>query len=215
MSAPVSLRAVIERFPATVKGAFVVRGEDADPHQVALREARVVRVPGNAVRPLAVSAATLDVAPRQDVFVPFEMPIGDLEPGWYGFEVDVDVDGSPGTMPGGRHFSIPWPRSAVRSATVRLPKAVPLRGGGAVTVDRLHSGPDGVTVRFTVDPPQALAVRLFADGGRLDVVDHEVDEGSGRGVARAYPLLKSHGSLRVEFLPRGKASQGGDVTVRL
>src|SRR2546427_30058 len=44
----VSVRTRFDRFPATVKGAFVVRGEDRDPHQVEVRvggvKARVARV---------------------------------------------------------------------------------------------------------------------------------------------------------------------------
>ena len=41
VSDPISVRARFERFPATVKGAFIFRGEDANPHQVAVEGARV------------------------------------------------------------------------------------------------------------------------------------------------------------------------------
>ena len=41
MSDPISVRARFERFPATVKGAFIFRGEDANPHQVVVGGARV------------------------------------------------------------------------------------------------------------------------------------------------------------------------------
>ena len=120
MSEDVSVRARFERFPATVKGAFVVRGEDRDPHQIVFHEARVVRVPGPGGSPVAIAGVTLDVPPHKDLFVPFEFPIGELDPGWYDLEAIVDIDGNPRTMSGGRRFCVPWPRSAVRSATVRM-----------------------------------------------------------------------------------------------
>ena len=40
VSDPISVRARFERFPATVKGAFILRGEDANPHQVVVGGAR-------------------------------------------------------------------------------------------------------------------------------------------------------------------------------
>ena len=57
----VSVRSRFERFPATVKGAMVFRGEDADPHQVAIREARVVGVPGEPARDLPIERATVKI----------------------------------------------------------------------------------------------------------------------------------------------------------
>ena len=213
MAEDISLRAHFERFPATVKGAFVVRTEGRDPHQVAFHEARVVRVPGPGAREIHVEPVTLDVPPRRDLFVPFEFPISDLEPGWYGLEADVDVDGAPRTMPGGKRFCVPWPRSAVRAASVRVDKRVKV-GGATVTVERCQSGTDGTSVRFSVEPPGEVAVRLFADGTRIDVVEQEIEPASGKGSLKAYPLLRSHSSLRIEVAekPRGK---GADITVKL
>lgn len=213
MAEDISLRAHFERFPATVKGAFVVRTEGRDPHQVAFHQARVVRAPGPGGREIHVDTVTLDVPPRRDLFVPFEFPISDLEPGWYGLEADVDVDGAPRTMPGGKRFCVPWPRSAVRSANVRVDKRVEA-GGTTVTVERCQSGGEGLTLRYTVDPPQDVTVRLFVDGSRLDVVESEVDPSSGKGTLKAYPLLRAHGTLRIEV--GGKArGKGAEITVKL
>ncbi|MGZ4151159.1 MAG: hypothetical protein ACXVP3_01800, partial [Actinomycetota bacterium] len=72
MTPTLSVRARFERFPATLKGAFIIRGEDPDPHQVALGPARIVPVTGGEGRPIAIAESTLDIAPKQDVFVPFE-----------------------------------------------------------------------------------------------------------------------------------------------
>jgi hypothetical protein len=212
----VSLRARFERFPATVKGAFVVRGEDADPHQVALRAARVVRHPSTTVRDIPLDPSTLDIAPHKDVFVPFEIGIADLESGWYGFEVDLDVDGSFRTVPGGRRFPVSWPRSAVRSGIIRIDKPASLRRGVTAKVERLQSGPDGVSLRFAVEPPEPVTVKLLADDAVLDVVEQEFDVDSGRGEIRAYPILKTHGTLRVRFSASGKRDQHhGQISVKL
>jgi len=207
------LRAHFERFPATVKGAFVVRTEGREPHQVAFHEARVVRVPGPGAREILIDRVTLDVPPSRDLFVPFEFPISDLEPGWYGLEADVDVDGAPRTMPGGKRFCVPWPRSAVRAASVRVDKSVKV-GGSTVTVERCQSGTDGATVRFTVSPPQDVTVRLFAGDRRLDVVEQEIEPASGRGTIRAYPLLRAHATLRVEVAGKARG-KGAEIVVKL
>jgi hypothetical protein len=204
----ISLRAHFERFPATVKGAFVVRTEGLDPHQVAFHEARVVRVPGPGGRPIHLDPVTLDVAPRRDLFVPFEFPISDLEPGWYGLEADVEVDGSSRTLPGGKRFCVPWARSAVRSGSVRVDRTVKL-GDATLRVERCQAGTDGVTVRFSVDPPREVSLRVFADGTRLDVVEQELDTTTGRGTVKTYPVPRSRSTLRIEVggRPRGKRAE--------
>ena len=43
MDGEISIRAHYERFPATIKGAFVLRGEGRDPQQVRIEDARVDR----------------------------------------------------------------------------------------------------------------------------------------------------------------------------
>ena len=96
MDGRVSIRAHFERFPATLKGAFVLRGDDADPHQVRIEAARVAELAGRAGQPMGVEPVTLDVAPHLDLFVPFEVPLLDLAPGWYRLELDVTIDGDPG-----------------------------------------------------------------------------------------------------------------------
>jgi hypothetical protein len=57
-----------------------------------------------------------------------------------------------------------------------------------------------------------VTVKLTADGDRLEVLDSEVDEASGRIKLTAYPLLRSHGTLRIEV--RGKA-RGADAALEL
>ena len=197
MSRVVSVRARFERFPATVKGAFILRGEDADPHQVVLRGARVVRVGGGVDRPMALIDTTLDVAPRQDVFVPFETSLAELDPGWYDLECELDVDGVPGTYDGGRRFVVPWPRASTRRGQVRVGKDVRLRAG-RVRIEQIECGADSIKIHLQGPTSQPLAIEVSADGERLEVLELSRDERTGRAKAVAYPLLKTHRSVTLE-----------------
>jgi hypothetical protein len=211
VSEPVSVRARFERFPATVKGAFILRGEDADPHQVVFSAANVVGIGLGVSHSMPMAAATLDVAPHRDLFVPFEMPVSDLDPGWYTLTCDLEVDGIAGTYDGGRRFSVAWPRATVRRGQLRVGKAAAL-GGGKVVVEQVDCAGDSIRVHLRLDPPGPVTVRLTADGDRLDVLETELDETSGRVKVTAYPLLRSHRRLRLEL--RGKA-RGADAAVEL
>ncbi len=210
MTGPISVRARFERFPATVKGAFILRGEDADPHQVILREARATGVGVGGSLPVPIPSTTLDVAPHRDVFVPFELAVSGLEPGWYTLECDLDVDGSPGTYDGGRRFSVPWPRATVRRGQVKVGRRVRLGKGVSVTVDHVECAADSTRVHLRVDPPEPISARLSADDGRVEVLGVELDEGTGRAKVSAYPLLRAHRGLRIEL--RG-AARGAEAAI--
>jgi hypothetical protein len=214
VSEPVSVRARFERFPATVKGAFIIRGEDPDPHQVVFREARVVAIGGAQAHPIAMAAAILDVAPRRDVFVPFEMAVTDMDPGWYELECELDVDGRPQTFPGGRRFAIAWPRATVRRGQVQVGRAIDLPGGATVKVEQIDCGGDSIKVHVQVTPPEPVTVRLSADGGRLPVLESDFEGSTGRGKVLAYPLLRAHSTLRIDVRAPSRAGQG-TLDVRL
>jgi hypothetical protein len=214
VSEAVSVRARFERFPATVKGAFIIRGEDPDPHQVVFREARVVAVGGAQTHPIVMAAATLDVAPRRDVFVPFEIAVTDIDPGWYELECELDVDGRPQTFPGGRRFSVAWPRATVRRGQVQVGRAIDLPGGATVKVEQIDCGGDSIKVHVQVSPPEQLTVRLSADGGRLPVLESDFEGSTGRGKVVAYPLLRAHSSLRIDVKAPSPTGRG-TLDVRL
>jgi len=82
----------------TVKGAFILRGEDSDPHQVELHGGSVVGIGTSAKVAMPLAPASLDVVPHRDVFVPFEVPLSDLGPGWYTLVADLEVDGTVGEI---------------------------------------------------------------------------------------------------------------------
>lgn len=204
---PISVRARFERFPATLKGAFLLRGEDANPHQVVLLQANVVGIGLGSSRAMPVSPLTLDVAPHRDVFVPFEMPVADLDPGWYTMTCDLEVDGTELTFDGGRRFSVPWPRAVVRRGQVRVDRAAAV-GEARVTVELVDCTGDSVKVHLHVDPPGPITARLSADGDRLEVLDSELDETTGRWRLAAYPVLRVHRVLRIELRGKGRGSEG-------
>ncbi len=211
--AGISVRTRFERFPATVKGAFILRGEDRYPHQVVFREARVVPVGGGAGRPVAVPAGALDVAPHRDVFVPFELGVSDLEPGWYGLQCALEVDGSRRTFEGDRRFAVAWPRATVRRGQVRVDRQVPL-GDSKIRVEHVDCGGESIRIMIQVQPPGPFTVRLFADEARLEVLDVEVEEATGRGRVTAYPIPKAATALRMELKGKGRGAEAS-LDVRL
>jgi hypothetical protein len=192
----VTVRARFERFPATLKGAFILRGEDPDPHQVVLHGARAVRVGGGQERPVGLIDTTLDIAPKQDVFVPFETSVAELEPGWYDLACDLDVDGVARTYDGGRRFVVPWPRASTRRGQIRIGKDAKLRAG-RVRVEQVECGSDSIKLLVQGPKSQPLTVEVSADGEPLPVLELSMDEQTGRGKVVAYPLLKTHRSITV------------------
>jgi len=203
---PISVRARFERFPATVKGAFIFRGEDPDPHQVVIGGARVSALGPGGSSSMPLAPATLDVVPHRDVFVPFEMPLADLEPGWYTLVCDVEVDGSPATFDGGRRFSVAWPRATVRRGQVKVGRSVRL-GDQTVQVEQVDCSGDSIRIGLRSDPPGEVTLKLSADGRRLPVLEIELDEESGRAKATAYPLMRADEVLRIELKGRGRGAE--------
>lgn len=209
MTATLSVRARFERFPATLKGAFIIRGEDPDPHQVVLGPARIVPVSGGEGRPIAIAESTLDIAPKQDVFVPFETGVAELEPGWYDLECEVEVDGIRRSYPGGRRFAVAWPRASTRRGSVRIAKDVKV-AAVRVSIEQLVCAADHITLRLKTSPPTGVQVELRADGAALPVIEIDRDDDSGAQTVRAYPILKSQSSVRID-VTTGTASASLDV----
>lgn len=201
MTEAVSVRTRFERFPATVKGALVFRGEDRDPHQVEVRGARAVALGGGAWREVPVERAVVTVPPRQDVFVPFEMPVGDMEPGWYGFEVEVDLDGSPRTLHGDRRFSVAWPRGTMRSGIIKGERSFRF-GDRRVVVTRVQLASDATTLKLELDPAiEAVDFALRAEPGAVDLplVEFERDQRTSVTTLKAYPVPRASTRLLLEL----------------
>ena len=170
-----------------------MRGADGNPHQVRLEDARVVELGARTSVPMGIAATTLEVAPNRDLFVPFEFPLTELEPGWYAIECRLAVDGSPATVRPGKRFAVPWPRGSTRREQVPVGRSVQV-GGGKVRVDRLECSSDSVTVVYEGGE---ASLSLAVDGARLPVLESAFDAETGTGTVTAYPVLKTHRRLTV------------------
>jgi hypothetical protein len=194
----VSIRASFERFPATVKGAFVLRGADRDPHQVRIDAARVREMSGHGGVPIGLDPVTLDVAPNLDLFVPFEFATTELTAGWYGLECDVAIDGDAEKVRPPKHFSVPWPRATVRRGNMAVDKTARVENGPKVHVEHVECGGDSIRVAYSTDPAQALTMRMSADGTALPILESEFDETTGRGKVTAYPVMRTQSRLTID-----------------
>jgi hypothetical protein len=201
----VLVRAPFERFPASVKGAFVLRSADPDPHQVKVDDARVIELASRHTLPIPVNPVTVDVAPNKDLFVPFEFPVMELGPGWYAIQVDLQVDGKPHTEEPGKRFAVAWPRASVKRGSIKAGRSLTPDGGSEVTISTIDCSGDSLKVSYASQG--AVRMRLAADGSSLALIEEGFDEPAGRGIAVAYPVPRSASSLRVEV--SGADRRGG------
>jgi hypothetical protein len=232
---PVDVRTRFERFPASIKGAFVLRGADGNPHSVRLVETRIARIPTGPASPFTAEDRLLDVAPARDLFVPFEAGVSELESGWYSVECSVQVDGGGSLSFSSRPFPIPWPRSDVRRGTARIGLSVRV-GGSSYRIERVDLGPDSATVTWEAETPASSApdaseeqeprsaeAVILADGEPLDLLPAEATSlrtrlqefrftGQQRSVS--YPVPRVSRSVEVAIkLTSGEQSEAVPVPV--
>jgi hypothetical protein len=211
----------LERFPATVKGAFVLRGADGNPHTVQLEEALISRIPQGASTPVPMGEVVVDVAPARDLFVPFEAPLSDLEPGWYAVGCRIVVDGTGRWAFSGRPFSMAWPRGEVRRGMVRLDRRVRI-GKHLVHLDRLELLADAAVVVWRIEgsgeEDPEIHLDLASGGKAVEPLPADAPPGRHRGAAGSerrtafYPV--SRGTTSLELTARaGREDQR--VTFRL
>jgi hypothetical protein len=198
---PVLVRTVFERFPVTVKGAFVLRGGDRDPHVARIAGASVARTPTGPAKPIVVETSAMDIAPRRDLFLPFEATISDLDPGWYVVRCDLQVDGGVPTPIDSRSFSMPWPRATMASGSVS-PAGRLTWGARALVIERLDLRADRVEAIWHTenwsagDPVLAIAV----DGTDLEALPASAagaDPGPERRRSAWYPARRGSRSLTI------------------
>ena len=195
MDGEISIRAHYERFPATIKGAFVLRGEGRDPRQVRIEDARVIEVSGGGSQSIAMEPVTLEVAPHLDLFVPFEVPLTELGAGWYSLECDVVIDGVPDVVHPGDRFPVAWPRATVRRGPVPVGKSLDV-SGDTVAIDQIDCAGDSIKIGFTAT--KAPTLKLTADGATVPVLDTQFDEATGRGKIVGYPLMRTQRALSID-----------------
>jgi hypothetical protein len=170
---PVDVQTRYDQFPATIKGAFVMRGADGLPHAVDLEEARIGRVPQGPSKAIPIEAVRVDVAPGRDLFVPFEVGVSDLESGWYALFSSVRVDAGRSWAFSSRAFSVPWPREAVRRGAARVGSTVSA-GSEAFVIESIDMRVDCTVVAWRSGTEggstEGASVRVFADDRELEAV---------------------------------------------
>ncbi|MEP6759372.1 MAG: hypothetical protein ABJB55_09270 [Actinomycetota bacterium] len=198
----VSIRAKFERFPAAVKGAFLLRGADGLPHQVRLETARAAELGGGESYPVGTEPVVLEASPTQDTFVPFEISTMEMPAGWYRLECGVVIDGEAAVVHPGEPFLMPWPRAAIRRGSVTIDTKV-----AGVAFETLECLSDAIRVSFAADAPPDVSFTI--DGRPHALLEIEFDDESGRGRAIGYPALRGDEQLSIQL--RG----GSPVQVRL
>lgn len=188
------VRIRFERFPLAVKGAFVLRGADGNPHLVEFEWADVARVPSGLSRPFPVEARRFDVAPTRDLFVPFEVPLAELPPGWYRIETAVRVDGARSWTFPSRLLLLPWSRGEVLRGTLEVGRSA-RAGGRSFRVERLELAADSAAVLWGAEEeappgegPPGRAV-LVADGEALDPLPDDAPAAAAKPRARGWRSL--------------------------
>jgi hypothetical protein len=218
---PIQIQTRYERFPVSIKGAFVMRGADGNPHAVQIESAQVARIPNGPGKPFVVESRIVDVAPGHDLFVPFEAPLSEVDPGWYVIESEAKVDAGRVFVFASRPFSIPWPRNDVRRGSIAVEKTV-RAGKERIRIDRVEMGGDAAAVvwwpeaaRAAPAPPRAsdteaspLEAVLVADGRELDVLPPQTGR-SGRSD------LRSRGEHRTLSYPVPRETKSLAIAVRL
>jgi hypothetical protein len=218
--APIAVRIRFERFPASLKGAFVLQGADGNPHSARFVEAAIARIPSGAKKPVPMEDRMLDVAPRRDLFVPFEVSVSDLVSAWYVIESSVEVDGWRSWPFASRPFTIPWARSDVRRGTVGLGRPVKVRGREFV-VERVEFGPDTTAVVWRPErtggkrAPPSDVEPPGSDEEAVVIVDGEVIELLPVAASSPRSDRLAPGERKATFYPVPKSARHVEVRVRV
>jgi hypothetical protein len=207
-----------DRFPATVKGAFVLRGGDANPHLVRVVRATIQPVSEGEAKDIAMGHVDVDVAPGRDLFVPFEAGIAELDPGWYVIAAEMQVDGSILLESASRPFSVAWPRGEVRTGSVSVDESVRV-GEASLHVDRAELKSDRVILVWKPEgAPQGaheesgveVRVEVSADGRTLAEVPRAPGSEPKPGEHRSVHYPAPHGAAApalVYVSPAGDRSE--------
>jgi hypothetical protein len=224
----IAVDVVFERFPASIRGAVVVRGGDPEPHQIRLEELAVIEAHGSGrvAHEVQTGGVTVDVVPRGEILIPFDVPFSDLQPGWYAVSAQVLVDGQQRVRGPDEpsRFVVPWPAEDVRRGVVDAGLTISVPGSSGAVVDRIECKPDRALVRWhhapSPDPgmPEFADLRVFAGSRRLPALDSSYDADTGARTTVVHPVLKRHRQLTFELdrrLTPGRPAQRGKWATRL
>jgi hypothetical protein len=200
---PVLVQTRYDRFPATLKGAFVLRGGDVNPHLARLLRAAIDLVPEGQAKEIAMGDIRVDVAPGKDLYVPFEVGITDLSPGWFVIASDIQVDGGAVMASASRPFSVPWPRGEVRTGSTPVETTTSV-GGRTVRIERIELKMDRTIVVWreedALESETTIHAEVAAPGGALAAVPDAVQEGRlGERRSIFYPASRDVNLLALSF----------------
>jgi hypothetical protein len=226
--APVAVDVVFERFPASIRGAVVVRGRDPEPHQIRLRGLSVSEAHGSGrvIHEVPTGGVTVDLVPRGEILIPFDVAFTELEPGWFTVSADVVVDGQRRLRgpDAPKPFLVPWPAKDVRRGAIDAGVRIEVPGSDGAVVDRVECKADRAVVRWRHAPSAEAAVpefgdlRVFAGSRRLPVIEATHDATTGSRTTVVHPVLKRHRNLTFELdrrFTRDGAPQRGKWSARL
>jgi hypothetical protein len=224
----VAVDVVFERFPASIRGAVVVRGRDPEPHQIRLEELAVVEAHGSgrSAHEVQTGGVTVDVVPRGEILIPFDVPFADLPPGWYAVSAQVIVDGQQRVHGPDEptRFLVPWPAEDVRKGVVDAGLNIRVPGSDGAVVERVECKADRAVVRWRHGPspdpdmPEFAELRVFAGSRRLPALDSTHDLETGARTTVVHPVLKRYRQLTFELDKRftpGRPPQRGKWAARL
>ena len=108
-----------DRFPATVKGAFVLRGGDANPHLVRVVRAGIDSVSGGAAKDIPMGHVDVDVAPgARPVRARSRPGSPSWSPAGTSSRPSCRWTAARSERSASRPFSVAWPRAQVRTGSV-------------------------------------------------------------------------------------------------
>jgi len=200
---PVLVQTRYDRFPATVKGAFVLRGGDANPHLARLLRAGIDLVPEGQAKDIPMGDIRVDVAPAKDLYVPFEVSITDLNPGWFVIASDIQIDGGDVMQSASRPFSVPWPRGEVRTGSMPVDTTTSV-AGRTVRIERIELKNDRTIVVWreedALESESTIRAEVAAGGGSLAAVPDAMQEGRlGERRSIFYPAARNVNLLALSF----------------
>jgi hypothetical protein len=203
---PVDVKTRFDQFPATIKGAFVMRGADGNPHAVDLQECAIERLPsGPGGRSVPMGDLRVNVGPLRDLFVPFEIGVADLEPGWYALRATVRVDAGRTWRFSSRAFVVPWPREQVRRGTVKVGRAV-RAGDESFVIDAVEMRADCTVVTWHREDPAGVSADAEVPGPRVLMEGAELDR-LPPGVRPPVPRSDFGPAIRSVFYPVPKGNR--------
>jgi hypothetical protein len=206
----------------------VVRGGDPEPHQIRLHELSVTEAHAltRVAHPVPTGSVTVDVVPRGEVLIPFDVPFSDLLPGWYTVVAEVVVDGQRRVRGPDRptRFVVPWPADEVRRGTIPADVSIRVPGSEGAVVDRVDCKSDRAVVRWhhasggSDEEPEFPDLRVLAGTRRLPGLESTHDAATGGRTTVVHPILKRHRRLTFELDRRvrpGRSAQRGKWSATL